>query len=171
LFSKWRHYASWSMAIQVILAIMKTITDHSYGAIPVLRNENGEWEVLLIEQHDRREVGTFWGFPKGHAEAGESGEAAALRELKEETGVDDIALVPGVVFETGYSFAENGVRINKTVTYYLVLAKNRAVEISQPREIAELRWLPLKEAEKRLTHENSREVLKDVLSYLTKNYE
>ena len=57
--------------------------EESFGVVPVQKTEN-DWEVFLI-QHIK---GRYWGFPKGHAEAGETPIESAVRELKEETNLD-----------------------------------------------------------------------------------
>ena len=71
--------------------------DESFGVVP-LSKTSGQWEVFLI-QHNRS---GYWGFPKGHAEPHETAEAAAFRELKEETNLEPLRLiVTGKHFVTG----------------------------------------------------------------------
>ena len=57
----------------------------SAGAVVFYRSDLGQREerieYLLL-------LSNFWGFPKGHIEAGESEHAAALREIREETGLE-----------------------------------------------------------------------------------
>lgn len=60
-------------------------------------------QVLLVQHHDGRDGVTFWMPPGGGSEPGETPEAAAVREVKEETGLDVrvIRSIP-VPVECGY---------------------------------------------------------------------
>lgn len=139
------------------------MTDHSYGAVPIVKDAQGQWEILLIEQHDKR-GGTFWGFPKGHPESGESGEVAAARELCEETGLS-ADLNSEHPFLQHYSFVWEGTVVNKTVTYYLAVVQSKELKL-QEKEIADARWCSFDEARKLLTHDNNKQLLDEVLASL-----
>ncbi len=143
---------------------MKVIQDKSYGVVP-LYTAGGEVRVLLVHQISYR-GDQFWVFPKGHAEEGETALFAALRELQEETGVTEVTLNGGRVFSVAYSFVHNDERIEKTVDYYIGYCTNTDTNITQPREVAELRWCSLEEAEQLLTHQNSKDVLNEVREFL-----
>lgn len=145
-------------------ASMKTATDHSYGAVPIFKNDKGEFEVLLIEQRDRRGTGTFWGFPKGHSEAGESGKEAAARELLEETGLQ-AKLDSARSFDQHYSFVWEGALVNKTVTYYLAVVPSKELKL-QEKEIAAARWCGFEGARKLLTYDNNKQLLDEVFAFL-----
>lgn len=139
---------------------METKTDISFGVVPLFK-EAGEWQTLIVHQVSFR-GDAFWIFPKGHAEVGEDGQAAALRELQEETGVTDITLLPGDPIIITYSFTHKQVTIDKTVAYYVGHAKNKLTHITQPHEIRELKWCNFTEAKQLLTHQNSLFVLAEV---------
>jgi 8-oxo-dGTP pyrophosphatase MutT (NUDIX family) len=139
---------------------MKVIHDKSYGVVP-LYVKDGLTKVLLVHQISYR-GDRFWIFPKGHAEVGESALAAALRELQEETGVTEITLDGEKVFSVAYSFVHDGERIEKEVDYYLGYCDTKETNITQPREVAELKWCSLEEAAQLLTHQNSKDVLQQV---------
>ena len=143
---------------------METKTDNSYGVVPLFKLD-GCWQVLLIHQVSYR-GDDFWIFPKGHAEEHESKETAALRELEEETGVIDCELDPQAVFPVQYSFTHEGVRINKSVEYWLGYCSRQHTYITQPHEIKELQWCDFATAEKLLSHQNSKDVLEKVQHYL-----
>lgn len=144
---------------------MSTITDISYGVVP-LRRHAGEWLVLVI--HQKSWTGErFWIFPKGHAEESETPIAAAARELQEETGVRGYVIQPTPTFVMRYTFTHAGNTIKKTVTYFLGIVKDVHTEITQPEEVVALRWCSLEEAKQLLTHQNSLRILEQVQAYLT----
>jgi bis(5'-nucleosidyl)-tetraphosphatase len=146
---------------------MESKTDISYGIVPVFQTTDDEWQLLLVHQISYRGVNdTFWIFPKGHAEEGESAPEAALRELEEETGIKNVTLEPSAVFSITYSFVHAGVEVHKTVEYFLGYCSDTTTHITQPREIKELRWCDFDTALNLLTHQNSKDVLEKVRTFL-----
>jgi len=111
----------------------------SCGAVVVRRTDDGWKTVLLRAFHN-------WDFPKGVREAGEEPMEAALREIGEETGIDD------VVFEWGDRYFETGpYSKGKVARYYLGLTVQEDVvmgispETGEP-EHHEWRWVSFDEA-------------------------
>jgi 8-oxo-dGTP pyrophosphatase MutT (NUDIX family) len=98
-----------------------------------------------------------WIFPKGHLEPGEAAVDAAVRELKEEAGVEGTPL--GAVDEVAFRSGDEDVR----VTYFLV----RASTPGEAREGRRLAWLPHPAARARLSHANARALLDRVHAQLT----
>ena len=145
---------------------MKTKTDRSYGVIPVYWNGDS-YEILVINQISYR-GDRFWVFPKGHPDKGEAPEAAALRELEEETGLGRVELDTENHLDVHYQFTDQGNLIKKTVTYFIGHASDKSVHISEPREVAELRWCSPAAARQLLTHENSRQLLTRAMEILDK---
>jgi 8-oxo-dGTP pyrophosphatase MutT (NUDIX family) len=140
---------------------MEVVKDYSYGVIPLFKVE-AEWKVLLIHQishHGDR----FWIFPKGHAENDETPMQTATRELTEETGVKAFTLDESKKFSMFYTFTHEGVRIDKQVDYFLGYCQSTETSITQPQEVCELRWCSLDEAMELLTHQNTRDVLDEVM--------
>ena len=136
---------------------METKHDISYGVVSLLKKDD-TWQVLVVHQISYR-GDDFWIFPKGHAEENETPQAAALRELEEETGVAEVVLESTTPVSISYSFIHEGVRIEKTVEYFIGICASQKTHISQPHEIKELRWCSFAEAETLLTHQNSKDVL------------
>lgn len=143
---------------------METKQDASFGVVPVYKTSEGI-QVLLVHQISYR-GDRFWIFPKGHAETGESPEETALRELHEETGVTAVSLLSEQCVNIAYSFIHENVRIDKTVTYFVGMCKSDDTEITQPQEVAELRWCTFEEASRLLTHQNSKDVLEKVKQWV-----
>jgi 8-oxo-dGTP pyrophosphatase MutT (NUDIX family) len=117
-------------------------------------------EYLILVNRERGEAG----FPKGHQEQGEDDLDTALRETREETGIEDID--PQYTFERTLHYrAERGGRTyDKTVVYNLGEAHRSEVRLSPEHSAAH--WLPLREALATLSHASLREVLRDASLYL-----
>lgn len=121
---------------------------HSAGGI-VVRGE----EVLLIATAGGRR----WQLPKGHLEPGERPDEAAVREVREETGVSGRVLAP--LQGIDYSFVERGLRrIQKHVDYYLLAFEGGSETDFDPEEVVAARWFPWEEALAKLSHANERRV-------------
>ncbi len=109
-------------------------------------------ELLLIALQDGRR----WQLPKGHLEPGESPEDAAVREVREETGVTGrpVATLPTI----DYWFVERGRRIHKQVDYFLLVYAAGSTADYDPREVSGARWFPWDEGLAKLTYDNERTV-------------
>ena len=94
---------------------MRTVQDVSAGGVVVRRGPEG-CEVALVG----RGTPVRWGLPKGGIERGETVDAAALREAREETGLQVRLIAP--VGDIVYWFATRGVRHHKTVHFFLMEA-------------------------------------------------
>lgn len=136
---------------------MQVTYDRSYGVVP-LYSDGTFVRVLLVHQIGRR-GDQFWTIPKGHREAGETPEAAALRELREETGVTSVALQSGQQFQMQYEFTHEGQSIDKTVTFYLGIVAVPTTRISMPEEIAAVSWCTQAEAAALVSHEEVRRII------------
>ncbi len=99
-----------------------------------------------------------WDFPKGHIEEDdESRISAAVRELREETGIDDIVIINGFEERTEYHFQHKGKRIEKQVFWYI--GETEIMEIQLSHEHRDHLWLDWEQALEMLTHVESKEVL------------
>jgi len=94
-----------------------------------------------------------WSLPKGTPNAGETLEETALREVTEETGLLVRILAPVGPIE--YVFVQRGVRIHKTVHYFLMEAIGGDLA-GHDREFDEVRWIPFADAATMLTFETER---------------
>ncbi len=95
---------------------------------------------------------------------GESDEQAALREVREETGLEKLKIIKGFSYTIKYSFKRNGRLIKKAVKYYLMETRPGSVVLSD--EHIAFIWLPYDEAMKRLNYENAKRVLREANSFL-----
>jgi 8-oxo-dGTP pyrophosphatase MutT (NUDIX family) len=121
-------------------------------------------EVAVIVPVKRGQDGQrVLGLPKGHPDPGESPEAAARREVREETGID--AELIEKLGEIRYWYRRKGRRVHKRVAFYL--CRYRGGDIAEhDKEIEESRWMPLTEAAKSLSYAGEREMVARALSRL-----
>ena len=129
----------------------------SAGAI-VYTLINKEINYLLIKDFHGN-----YGFPKGHLENDETEQMAAVREIKEETGID-ITLDPSFREELNYVMP-NG--IDKTSIYFIGYYENQT-PIKQPEEVDEILILPYGQAKDIITFDNMKEALTKADAYLRK---
>lgn len=129
----------------------ETRKEHSAGG--VIREDAG---VLLIRMRNLKGE-EVWTFPKGHLEPGETPEAAALREVAEETGWE--CEITGPLCAAHYSFTRDGAPVEKDVTWFLMRRVGGDGVPRTPDEILDMRWCPLEEAEAALTYPSDLEIL------------
>lgn len=113
--------------------------EFSAGSI-IFRRENGPVKFLLIYSGRNK----IWGFPKGHIDPGETEKDAALREIKEETGIGQAAFIEGFREEDIYGAVSNrgtseGTAIEKHSVYFLCETKTKEVRVDKE-EIADYKW-------------------------------
>ena len=110
-------------------------------------------EFLLLKY-----LAGHWDFVKGHVEPGENEIQTLKRELEEETGINQIKLIPGFKEEISYFYKENKELVKKTAVFYLAESKQKEVRLSF--EHNGYTWLNFNDALNLLTYKNSKEVLK-----------
>ena len=128
--------------------------EKSCGAV-VIRPVKGGLLTLLIQHR-----GGHWGFPKGHIEFGETETETAIREIREETGLEveiDTAFRQSIV----YSPRTN---IEKEVIYFTAKTDTRET-VPQPEEIRRADWFTFDEASRQLSHENDIQILRSAQKY------
>jgi len=121
----------------------------------VYRREGDGIEVALASRRTRRGQ-LAWGLAKGGIEANESTEDAAIREVREETGLK--AEIEASLGETRYFYVWEDVRIRKTVHFFLMRHTGGDFD-DRDDEMEEIRWFPLERALKRAAYRGEREVL------------
>ena len=132
--------------------------EKSCGALVIRHDAQTDSDYILMIRH---RPGGYRSFPKGHVEAGETERETAMREVMEETSVR-ITIVPDFRHVVCYTPAP---AVEKEVVYFL--ARTEQVEVRPRRgEIAQVEWVPLHQAERCLTHDNDKRVLKAALGKL-----
>ena len=133
-------------------------TAYSAGGV-IYRVVERQVEVALIAT-DR---GGRWGLPKGHVNRGETAEAAALREVREETGLEGEIIRHLATIE--YWFRAGAARVHKYVDLFLIRYERGDVR-PQEAEVDDARWFPIDEALRRVSFERERDVLAQVQALL-----
>ena len=100
-----------------------------------------------------------WVLPKGNIDPGEKPPETAVREVREETGVEGRLVQK--LGDVRYVYSRRGVRVFKVVSFFLLRAgRGRIGEIDEDMrvEVADARWLPLEEAPRLLAYGGEREM-------------
>jgi 8-oxo-dGTP pyrophosphatase MutT (NUDIX family) len=108
-----------------------------------------------------------WALPKGLVGRGEDPEATALREVREETGLEGEPVTK--LGDVRYVYTRAGERIFKVVSFYLVRYRRGRIGDVPPEhahEIEEARWLPLEDAPRLLAYRGEREMADQALAYV-----
>lgn len=134
--------------------------EKSCGAIVYRKNNDDEIFILIIK-HIK---GGHWSFPKGHVEEGETEEQTAIREVKEETGID-IDIINGFKESVYYSPRKN---VHKESVYFLATARHNNI-VMQVEEISEIKWSELENCFNLLTYKNDINLLKKAKNKILKD--
>lgn len=142
----------------------RTVQETSAGGV-VIDPGDDRPRAAIIGRLSRR-GNLEWCLPKGHLEAGESAEQAAVREVAEETGIQSRIIAP--LGSIDYWFAVGGRRVHKVVHHYLLEATggHLTVEGDPDGEAVEAAWVPLDELGARLAFANERRLVEEALALL-----
>jgi 8-oxo-dGTP diphosphatase len=124
---------------------------YSAGGV-IYRSDAGSLQIAMIATNG----GERWGLPKGHVRRGETAEAAAVREIAEETGLQGEVQRHLATIE--YWFRAGPTRIHKYVDFFL-LRYTDGVMVPQEAEVDDARWFSLDEALRIASFARERDVL------------
>lgn len=133
--------------------LQKVALEQSVGAVIKYKYDNTESAQFLLLKNRRG----FWGFPQGHKEKGETELQTLVREVQEETGINDLD-IQSHIGKIMYSFFKgDGMRSEKEVSFYFAITSTRQVRISE--EHADFTWVTLKDAFGLLDHAKLKQIL------------
>jgi ADP-ribose pyrophosphatase YjhB (NUDIX family) len=136
------------------------ITEVAAGGVVFRRAGDGSLSVLVI-----RDGHGNWGLPKGHLEAGETAEVAAIREVEEETALRDLRL--GALIRTSeWSFRSERGLIRKICHFFLIEAPMGDAAPLLTEGITVCEWLSPEVARGRVTFDTTRVVLDEAMAML-----
>ncbi len=130
--------------------------EKSCGAV-VVRREEGSFKTLLIQNKN----GGHWAFPKGHVEGTETEKETAVREVKEETGLD---IVINTDFRAKVQYSPKA-GVTKDVVYFLAVVNTDKTK-RQEEEIDALCWMDVENAVSCITFERDKEVMQKAAQYI-----
>jgi 8-oxo-dGTP pyrophosphatase MutT (NUDIX family) len=133
---------------------VKTRTERSAGGVVFRRTGEGG-EIALAARRTRRGE-LAWGLPKGLIEPDERPEDAAVREVREETGLE--AEIVGDLGSISYFYQWEGVGVRKSVRFFLMHATGGDVS-QHDHEMEEVRWFPQDEAVSKAAYRSEVDVL------------
>ena len=124
---------------------------------------NSSKVLLLRHSSISSRGGGHWDFPKGHIDDGETEIQTALRELGEETGIEQVKVVDGFRDTITYTFSGGQEQIGKEVVFFLATTKESKVTLSH--EHIDYSWLDFDSAFSRLTYDNARQILQNAIEF------
>lgn len=106
-----------------------------------------------------------WDFPKGHVEPSDEGNhQTARRELKEETGIDEIEFVDHFEHRSEYKYRRKGKKMTKQVFWYLAETERMTVNLSH--EHRGYMWLDWEQAKEQVTHQETKSILESAHKHM-----
>jgi 8-oxo-dGTP pyrophosphatase MutT (NUDIX family) len=145
------------------VSALRTARATSAGGV-VHRSEGGPPEIVLVH----RRVPPLWALPKGTPDAGETLAETAIRETREETGLQVEIEEP--ITAISYFFVHRRTRFHKTVHFFLMRPIGGRLE-DHDHEFDEVRWVLIDEALELMTHATEREVVQRAAEILAKRSE
>ena len=134
----------------------------SAGAI-LFRDTRGQREYLLLKSRpgDRE-------FPKGGVENDEELQQTAIREVKEETGIEQFRLLDGFREDYSYVFQAGGKTIHKTVHLFIAESFEASAELSK--EHRDHQWRDYEQAVNTITQDGPKEIFKKAHRFIDKEH-
>jgi 8-oxo-dGTP pyrophosphatase MutT (NUDIX family) len=126
----------------------------------VHRTVEGRPQILLVHRRSPR----LWALPKGTPDSGETVEETALRETREETGLQ--VAIEQRLRSIRYFFVRGSTRFHKTVHFFLMRPVGGRLE-DHDAEFDEVAWVDLEEALAILNHATERSVVEEAAALLT----
>ncbi len=130
-------------------AIQEVVHETTSGGIVFRRNEKtGATEILLIKDAKNR-----WTIPKGHVEEGEEPKQTAEREIREETGLQDMKVMQWLG-KVNFRYRRNHTLVLMTMHIYLVEGRGNTNRLHPEDWLSDIQWLPAAQAVDAIAYED-----------------
>jgi len=129
-------------------AISEVVREPTAGGIVYRRSKQGEVEILLIQDSKGR-----WTIPKGHIEEGETARQTAEREIREETGLQEMK-IQDWLGKINFRYRRANSLVLMTTEIFLVRAEGNDSAVKPEKWMTSLGWLPANEALDKIEYED-----------------
>jgi 8-oxo-dGTP pyrophosphatase MutT (NUDIX family) len=139
------------------------LLERSAGAVVFSIRYSGNVFFLLL-----RYSAGHWDFPKGNIEDGENEVQAACREIREETGIENVVFLEGFNKKVAYNYRLHRNVIHKEVVFFLAKTDSQRVILSN--EHIAYSWTDFDSALAKLTYMTAKDILVKAQDYLKSRY-
>lgn len=130
-------------------SIQEIVQEATSGGIVYRRNsKTGELEILLIKDAKSR-----WTIPKGHVEEGEEPKQTAEREIREETGLQEMN-VQSWLGKVAFRYRRNRTLVLMTMHIFLVEGKGDTDRLHPEDWLSDIKWIPATKAVEEIAYED-----------------
>jgi transcription antitermination protein NusB len=136
------------------------IKEVSSGGLIYRQEQDQYYFCLVLDAYGK------WTFPKGHVEAGENLEETAVRELQEETGLQNLEVIE-YIGETQVKVHKPGeAPFRKMIKYFLIKTADTEIKVPDTKELQDVKWFTENEARNTLGYDNAKEIFDNGLKKL-----
>lgn len=129
-------------------SIDEVVHETTSGGIVFRRNQAGKLEILLISDAKNR-----WTIPKGHVEEGEEPKQTAEREIREETGLQEMK-VYNWLGKVNFRYRRTHTLVLMTMHIYLVEGKGDTNKLKGEEWLTDIKWMPANEAVDKIAYDD-----------------
>lgn len=128
--------------------IKEVVRETTSGGVVFRRGEAGKLEILLIQDAKNR-----WTIPKGHVEPDEEPKDTATREIREETGLQEMK-AHNWLGKVHFRYRRSQTLVLMTMHIYLVQAKGDTNKLNPEDWLTDIRWFPAEEAIEKIAYDD-----------------